>query len=212
MSNNQSGSMVWMRVLGLILLVSGVNGFVTFLPASPVHKDWLAVAAIIGGIWGLIGIFPDKFVFVLRLAMGATFVYASIHKIIFPHEFAKIIYYYKIMPGDLINVFSLFLPWVELITGIFLITGFWEKSAAVIISGMLVVFLAALTTAYARGIDISCGCFSNTTRVKGEVLSDIFRDVVLIAMILLILFAKEKFLSFDSRSNKLAQVPPEATA
>ena len=143
---------------------------------------------------------PDKYIFAFRLVLGITFVYASIDKVLHPDQFAKIIYYYKLMPGDLINVFALLLPWIELIAGIFLIFGYWEKSAALLITLLLVVFLVALTSAFARGIDISCGCFSTTSRVKGHVLSYIFRDALMIVAVLMILAARERFLSFRSKS------------
>lgn len=204
MNGGNSGTVVWMRVLGIILLISGIDYFLTFLPASPLTSLPLAIGALVFGVWGVIGFLPDKYVFAFRLILGATFIYAAVDKIIHPYEFAKIIYYYKILPGGVINILALLLPWLELITGVFLIVGFWHKSSAVIVGSMLVVFLVALTSAYIRGIDISCGCFSTTSRVKSDVLSYIFRDIVLIAAVALILAAKERFLSISANNIKAA--------
>ncbi len=200
MSSSDSGSLVCMRVVGLLLLVSGIDYFVGFLPAHPLTSTLMAIGAIVLGAWGVVGALPDKYAFILRIVVGATFVYAAIDKIVHPDQFAKIIYYYKMMPGDLINLLALLLPWIELISGILLIVGFWEKASAVIIAGLLVVFLIALTNAFLKGIDISCGCFSTTTRVKGEVLSYIFRDIVLIAIAGMIVFARKSFLSLERSS------------
>jgi len=193
-----------MRILGILLLISGIDYFVSFLPANPLGSMAFAIGAIVLGAWGVVGLMPDKYVFIFRLVIGGMFVYASIDKIVHPDQFAKIIYYYKMMPGDLINFFALILPLVELITGVFLIAGFWEKSAGLLITALLLIFLVALTSAYVRGIDISCGCFSTTTKVKGEVLSYIFRDIVLIVTMGMILFARESFMSLGGRSARNA--------
>jgi uncharacterized membrane protein YphA (DoxX/SURF4 family) len=61
----------------------------------------------------------------LRLFLGAIFVYASFDKILRPAAFAEIIYNYQILPDPLINIASIFLPWLELLLGLLLIFAFW---------------------------------------------------------------------------------------
>jgi len=43
-----------------------------------------------------------------------------------------------------------------------LVTGFWVRANATMIGIMLVVFIIAVASAMARGLNIDCGCFGNT--------------------------------------------------
>lgn len=137
------------------------------------------------------------FVFLIRLAIGIVFIYASISKIAHPDAFALIIYNYHILPGWIINLFALFLPWAEMVCGILLIVGYWHKSAAAILGGMTVVFIAALSMALFRGVNIECGCFSTTSRARGPVIDLIVRDTIMLVGIALIYAAKRTFLAVD---------------
>ncbi|KPL04501.1 MAG: hypothetical protein AMJ73_04165, partial [candidate division Zixibacteria bacterium SM1_73] len=94
----------------------------------------------------LIAVLTDKrVVLIFRLVLGITFVYASLDKIAHPDQFAKIVYNYKILPGFLINIFAVTLPWVELLAGLFLILGIFTESASLLISLLLVIFLFAIS-------------------------------------------------------------------
>jgi uncharacterized membrane protein YphA (DoxX/SURF4 family) len=72
------------------------------------------------------------FLILLRLFLGAIFVYASFDKIFRPSAFAEIIYNYQILPEAFINFTSIFLPWLELHLGLLLILGFWLPGAVLI--------------------------------------------------------------------------------
>ena len=80
-----------------------------------------------------------------RLLIGCVFLYASIHKIIEPAQFAQDIRNYQILWPALSNIAALTLPWIEFVAGSFLILGIFTRPAAFIATGLLVVFLAALT-------------------------------------------------------------------
>ncbi len=95
-----------------------------------------------------------------RLFFGAVFIAASIDKIAHPAEFAKIVSNYHILPGCLINIVAIVLPWLEAIIGIFIVCGWWLPGATALANLLLAVFLAAFGQAVARGIDLQCGCFS----------------------------------------------------
>ena len=104
---------------------------------------------------------------VLAIAVGVVFVYASVDKILDPRAFAKIVYHYQVIgPSAALgfvpaNLLAVWLPWLELLLGALLITGLWRREAALISAVLLVVFVAAVGSALARGIDIqNCGCFS----------------------------------------------------
>jgi putative oxidoreductase len=115
-----------------------------------------------------------------RWILGATFIYASYYKIMSPVDFAKIIYGYNLFPEFLINLIAIFLPFVELISGLCLILGVYPRSAALIINGLLLSFILVLTINIMRGHEFDCGCFSaNKTGPPGMMVA---RDVVYLIM------------------------------
>ena len=96
-----------------------------------------------------------------RWVLGLTFIYASFHKIISPADFAKIVYGYGLFPEMFINLIAIIIPFAELIAGFALIIGLYPRSAAIIISGLLLAFIAASTINLIRGHEFNCGCFSS---------------------------------------------------
>ncbi len=93
-----------------------------------------------------------------RLLLGVVFIYASYHKILEPARFARIIYGYDLFPAFSINLIAIVLPFIELFTGMALILGIYTRSAALIISGMLLAFIVALSINLVRGHEFDCGC------------------------------------------------------
>ncbi len=124
----------------------------------------------------------------VQLALGAIFVAASLPKIADPPSFAHMIYNYRMLPAGLINFSSLAMPWVELVCGLALIAGVWRRASLLIITLMLVVFIAAISFNLARGNAIDCGCFNvslaNRTVEQrlGDMRLDILRDLGMLLM------------------------------
>jgi uncharacterized membrane protein YphA (DoxX/SURF4 family) len=123
-----------------------------------------------------------------RLIIGALFVYASIHKLMNPAEFAVSIRNYLIVPPEWSNFIALTLPWVEIAAGVFLVLGVQTKPSALLTTGMLGIFLAALVYAFSIGLDIDCGCFSSGSSSSGKIgLYHLSRDSALFLTSLFIL-------------------------
>ncbi|HJY62920.1 MAG TPA: MauE/DoxX family redox-associated membrane protein [Ignavibacteria bacterium] len=124
-------------------------------------------------------LFQNKtFVKIARIVLGAIFVYASFDKMANPQDFLKVIENYKILPVQLANPLAIFLPWLELITGLLLIVGKWEKGALLIYNVLMVIFVIALSQALIRGLDISCGCFSVKPTSTSEVWLRVILDII----------------------------------
>ena len=120
----------------------------------------------------------------VAIALGATFVYASLDKIGAPRDFARIIYHYRLAgPSAALgflpaNLLAVVLPWVEIVCGALLIAGLWRREAAVVTAALLVMFIAAVSWALAQGIDIkNCGCFRVTTEGRAAGVRLILGDV-----------------------------------
>jgi uncharacterized membrane protein YphA (DoxX/SURF4 family) len=111
-----------------------------------------------------------------------VFIYASVGKLFRPEDFAKAILRYEFLPIYFVNIMAIVMPWVEFFTGVLLILGIFKKASSMIASISLVVFLIALISAFARGLDISCGCFSlEETSTKGDIIYRIVQDFFMLA-------------------------------
>jgi len=130
----------------------------------------------------------------LRVIVGGIFIYSSIGKLFSPEEFAKIIYNYDFLPLFLVNIFAITFSYLQFVTGVLLIFGVFKKGNSAILITLLVVFLIALIQAYARGLDINCGCFSLDTDVsKNDILERIVEDVILlIPAVIIFIFSDKK--------------------
>ena len=113
-----------------------------------------------------------------RLVLGGIFTYASFDKILHPFEFAEVVYNYQLLPDVLVNLASLFLPWLELLVGLSLILGIWLPGAVLICNALLLIFFTTLLFNMARGLDIDCGCFTTSIGPSsgGHMLWYLFRD------------------------------------
>ncbi len=98
-----------------------------------------------------------------RWLLGGAFVAASIHKVIDPSGFAKVLYGYDLLPVAVINLTAILLPFVELVAGVCLLTGVLSRSAAKILSVLLAFFMTAVAYNWSRGYEFDCGCFSAGT-------------------------------------------------
>ena len=118
-----------------------------------------------------------------RWILGITFIYASYHKIFAPAEFAKIVYGYGLFPHGAINLIAIFLPFLELVTGLALILGIYTRSAVVIIIGMLAAFIVVLSINLLRGHEFNCGCFSvKDPGYLSSAKATIVKDIIYLAL------------------------------
>ena len=123
------------------------------------------------------------FVALCRLIVGGIFIYASLDKLAHPQAFAEVIHHYRLVPYFLLHPAALLLPMVEFVLGCAPVFDLGRRGAALIAAFLLVVFMAAIATALARNLDISCGCF-NTDGGDSVGLSLLARDLGLIQLCL----------------------------
>jgi putative oxidoreductase len=93
-----------------------------------------------------------------RLVLGIIFVQFALSKIMRPAVFALNVVEYGMMPAWAVNLWSLALPWGELVAGLFLILGIRTRAAATIIGGMNILFIIGLVNAIFLALPINCGC------------------------------------------------------
>ncbi len=117
--------------------------------------------------------------FTLRLVLGFFFIYASLGKIAHPAQFAEAIANYRLAPYVLLNLTAVLLPWVEFITGLFLIIGFKSHTSVIVIGVLLVMFEVMILINIYRGAPISCGCFDSGGEPIGW--EKVFEDALMLA-------------------------------
>jgi putative oxidoreductase len=97
----------------------------------------------------------------LRWLLALLMLWAAVSKLANPTEFLGSIYGYQLpLPRPVLLTAAVVLPWVELLCGLLLLAGFWSQTALLSVTGLLAIFVIATGQAWARGLDISCGCFN----------------------------------------------------
>ncbi len=125
----------------------------------------------------------------VQIALGIFFVVAALPKLSDPPSFAHMVYNYRLLPGPLVNLFALVVPWLELLCGVALLLGVWSRTGAAVIGVLLLLFLAAISVNLLRGNAIECGCFDvrDLGKSVAERLSDmrwdLLRDLGMLAMV-----------------------------
>ena len=140
-------------------------------------------------------LFHPSLGFVLRIVIGAIFIYASADKVVCPRAFIQVVESYEILPHFLAVPFGVVLPYVELVAGIMLVGGFRTREAATIVSALLVIFIIALTINVLRESQISCGCFETYEEPIGW--GTVARDVLLLIPSLILTRSRVHRLSLD---------------
>lgn len=98
----------------------------------------------------------------IRLALAGVFAFAASLKIADPQAFAFSIHGFKIVPEQLVPAAAFVVPWTEMLCAAALVFGLWSRSAALILSGMLLAFIGAIVSALLRDdVDPKCGCFGD---------------------------------------------------
>lgn len=117
---------------------------------------------------------------VLRIVLGAIFIYAGWVKLFDMDSMARAIANYRVVPLSWVNVLAIVIPAVEVIAGAALIAGVMMKGALAIITGLILVFCIAIVSAILRGLNIECGCFG-TSDSEQVGLAVLVRDLLMLA-------------------------------
>ena len=122
----------------------------------------------------------------VRIVLGAIFIYAALPKIADPVAFAGSVAAYRILPYFGSYLTAAVLPFLELLCGVLLVSGYRVRGGAALIALMNLVFIAALASAILRGLEIDCGCFEQEG-AKTSPWVALARDALFLAMSLYVL-------------------------
>lgn len=101
----------------------------------------------------------DVIALVARFALAAVWLYSGIVKLTHPLDSQQAIAAYELLPGEMISFLAVALPALEIILGMMFLLGLFLRPAAIISGIVLIGFIAGLISAWARGLQIDCGCF-----------------------------------------------------
>jgi len=134
-----------------------------------------------------------------RVYLAGVFILASIYKIGHPESFALDVATYGILPLPLINLFVLVVPFVEAFAGAMLLVGFRARAAALLVSGMMVMFMVALGIVLAKGLEMSCGCFASAASGEADPIgwSTMARDGAWLVLALYVLLLDRRPFGLD---------------
>jgi uncharacterized membrane protein YphA (DoxX/SURF4 family) len=94
-----------------------------------------------------------------RLLLGGVFVVAGALKVPDPAAAVRAVRAYRLVPELLVAPVAFGLPVVEIAVGLALLAGVFVRTAALAAAVLLVAFLVGVGSAWARGLQIDCGCF-----------------------------------------------------
>ena len=114
-----------------------------------------------------------------RLILGGVLFVAGYLKVSAPDKSQMAVRAYEMLPISVANALGLILPFAEVAIGALLILGSLTRAMAAFGGFTMVIFIIAISQAWARGLNIDCGCFGGGGAVEPgqtKYLQEILRD------------------------------------
>lgn len=122
---------------------------------------------------------------VARVVLGGVLLVAGAIKVADPVTSEQAVRAYELLPHSLETPVGWGLPFLEVALGLLLLVGYGTRIAAAIGGVLMIVFIAAVSSAWARGLSIDCGCFGGGGEVapgQTQYVQEILRDTGLLLL------------------------------
>ena len=142
-----------------------------------------------------------------RIWIGLIFAYAGYSKLMEPIEnFRGSLAEYQVIPYAWLTFVSLTVPWVEFISGIFMILGLALPMTALVQAGMCLCFLTVMGSSHILldSINKECGCFGLTSPIRLTLWQVFIMDFINFVIALKLFNEKKTILSLDGFLGKTA--------
>jgi putative oxidoreductase len=136
-------------------------------------------------------------IFVIRLTIGAVFLVASISKLSDFDSFVLLVEKFVYVSHPAVQAVAVLLVGIEFLAGLFFVIGFVTRYTAIVIVGLLLIFIAVMIPHLTVGEELPCGCFGALSQ-ENIGASLIVRNLFLMGLTLLFLSKKEQPLSMDA--------------
>lgn len=137
----------------------------------------------------------------IRLVLAAVWLIAGGLKVASPQQSVQAVQAYEVgLSETLITAIGWGLPWFEVGLGLLLLAGLFTRPAAIISALSLTVYILAVSSAWARGLTIDCGCFGGGGRVapgEAHYLNQILRDAGLLVLAGWLMWRPRSLFSLD---------------
>ncbi len=135
-----------------------------------------------------------------RFLIGVFFIVSGAHKLLSPQgNFLYVVQSYDILPSALEKLAAAMVPWVEYLTGIFIVLGLWLRPALQGLRLLLIVFILIVSQAILRHLPLEeCGCFGELFSLPLRTVLFMDTALLLFASLLVKNIEKIKSLSLDS--------------
>jgi uncharacterized membrane protein YphA (DoxX/SURF4 family) len=141
-----------------------------------------------------------------RFGLAVAWIWAARAKILDPEGAVRSVRAYRLLPEPLVHTVGYGLPFLELAIAILLVAGVATRLAATTSSVLLLVFMAGIASAWARGLQIDCGCFStggpDATVGASQYLGEMLRDTGLLLVSLWLVWRPWSHLALGSDSAR----------
>ena len=149
-----------------------------------------------------------------RLLLAAVFAVSGWQKFSDSEGTVRSVRAFQMLPNPVTRPFGYGLPLLELGVAVLLAIGIGTRFGALISAALMVMFLVGISAAWARGLNIDCGCFGNGSAtvvdpVPGYV-KDLLRDIGLLAAALFLARWPYTRLSLDAALGVTSPSPRPA--
>jgi len=138
-----------------------------------------------------------------RLLLATVWAWAALAKISAPDAAVRAVRAYQLLPEALVRPVAWGLPFAELVLAVLLAVGLATRLAAAGSAVLLGLFMVAIAAAWARGLQIHCGCFGGGGPASGvdarDYLGELVRDAGLLTVAVLLAWRPRSRLALDSR-------------
>ena len=135
---------------------------------------------------------------IMRLLVGASFIFAAVTKLPLHSQFVAIVQSYHLLPEPLATMYGLALPWAELLVGCYLIAGILIRPSAVITILISISFMVANASALSQGEQYCGSCFGEAVPLPVALALSVDVLIVIAALLLLMFGGRKQLLGFDS--------------
>jgi uncharacterized membrane protein YphA (DoxX/SURF4 family) len=137
-----------------------------------------------------------------RFGLAAVWLVSGLLKAVDPDQTYVAVRAYDVLPDGGVEVVAALLPWIELALGVLLLAGIGTRLVAALSAALLLVFVAGVAQAWARGLSIDCGCFGGGGAVEpGETtyMQELLRDAGFLLMAGWLIVRPRTVLALDDR-------------
>jgi uncharacterized membrane protein YphA (DoxX/SURF4 family) len=137
-----------------------------------------------------------------RLGLAAVWLASGLIKAFDPAQTYVAVRAYDVLPRGAVTVVAGVLPWFELALGVLLLLGIGTRAVAWLSAGLLVVFVAGVSQAWARGLTIDCGCFGGGGAVapgQTQYVQEILRDAGFLLLAAWLIVRPRTLLAVENR-------------